>query len=417
MPQTIVAIDVGTTKVCTLVAQLNHRGELKILGVGVAPSRGLDKGVVVSIDQAASAIETSIERAERLSGYRISTAHVSVGGQHIASHNSRGVVAVQRPESEITLGDVSRAIEAAQAIDLPGQREILHVIPRTYSVDGHQGIRNPLGMSGTRLEVETHIITGEAMVVQNLIRSVQKAGVGIDELVPQPLASSEALLTLEDKERGVMLVDIGSGTTNVAIFAQGEVYHTGVIAVGGHQVTNDITYILHTPQSSAEQLKLQYGSAIAEPPSEADDPSDQLEIDTLNVGEKQLVSRHMLCAIIQARAEELAELIYQEFQRSGYTGMIPAGIVLSGGGAQLNRLDELLYAMLGLPVRIGRPTALTGLTDALNSPAYSACVGLIHWSLRSEQFLNRGHYLVEERQTRSTTYERVKGWLSIFLPR
>lgn len=414
MSQTIVAIDVGTTKVCTLVAQLNHRGQLKILGVGVAPSRGLDKGVVVSIDQAATAIAASIDQAERLSGYRISTAHVSVGGQHVASHNSRGVVAVQRPESEITPGDVNRAIEATQAVALPGQREILHVIPRTYSIDGHQGIRDPLGMSGTRLEVETHIVTGEAMVVQNLIRSVQKAGVGIDELVPQPLASSEALLTLEDKERGVMLVDIGGGTTNVAIFAQGEVFHTGIIATGGHHVTNDITYVLHTPQSTAEQLKLQYGCAIADPPPEADDSNDQLEIETLNVGEKQQVSRHMLCAIIQARAEQLAELLYQEFQRSGYTGMLPAGIVLTGGGAQLTRLDELLHAMLGLPVRIGMPTALTGLTDTLNSPAYSACVGLLHWSLRSEQLLNRGHHLVEERQT---TYERVKGWLSIFLPR
>ena len=416
MPQTIVAIDVGTTKVCTLVAQLNQRGQLKILGVGVAPSKGLDKGVVVSIDQAASAIEASIERAERLSGYRIGTAYVSVSGQHIASHNSRGVVAVQRPESEITPGDVNRAIEAAQAVALPGQREILHVIPRIYSVDGHQGIRDPLGMSGTRLEVEAHIVTGEAMVVQNLMRSVQKAGVGIDELVPQPLASGEALLTPEDKERGVMLVDIGAGTTSVAIFAQGEVFYTGVIAVGGHHVTNDITYILRTPQSSAEQLKLQCGSAIAGSPPEADDPDDQLEIETLNAGEKQNASRHMLCSIIQARAEQLAELIYQEFQRSNYAGMLPAGIVLTGGGAQLARLDELIYAMLGLPVRIGMPTALIGLTDTLNSPVYSASVGLLHWSLRSES-LNRGYHPAEEYQIRGTTLERVKGWLSIFLPR
>ncbi|NCC36450.1 MAG: cell division protein FtsA, partial [Chloroflexia bacterium] len=228
MQRTIVGIDVGTTKVCTIVAQVADGGRLNILGVGVMPSKGLDKGVVVNIDDAVNAITASVEKAERLSGYRIGTAFVGVSGRHISSLNSRGVVAVQRPDHEITRNDVARAVESAQAVAIPTQREIIHVIPRAYVLDGHEGIRDPIGMSGFRLEVETHIVTGEMMAIQNLIKSVQRTGVEIDDLVLQPLASGEAVLTDEDKDRGVMLVDIGGGTTDVAIFVQGGVWHTSV---------------------------------------------------------------------------------------------------------------------------------------------------------------------------------------------
>jgi cell division protein FtsA len=416
MQRTIVGIDVGTTKVCTIVAQASDTGKLNILGVGLTPSKGMDKGVVVNIDDAVSAISASVEKAERLSGYRIGTAFVGVSGRHISSLNSRGVVAVQRPDHEITRNDVARAVESAQAVAIPTQREIIHVIPRAYVVDGHEGIRDPIGMSGFRLEVETHIVTGEVMAIQNLIRSVQKTGVEIDDLILQPLASGEACLSADDKDRGVMLVDMGGGTTDIAIFVQGGVWHTSVISVGGNHFTNDITYVLHTPHNTAEYLKIRYGSAIAgDPPVEADS-DDQIEIDTLTVGEKQKISRHLLNDIIQARAEQVVELIYNEIKRSGYEGMLPAGIVLTGGAAQLGRFDELMRDMLGMPVRIGVPTDLSGLNDSLDSPSYATGVGLLRWGSRHGLSMLGPTHRTDERQGWGNVYERFKGWLREFLP-
>lgn len=416
MQRTIVGIDVGTTKVCTIVAQVGDTGAINILGVGLTPSKGLDKGVVVNIDDAVSAITASIEKAERSSGYRVGTAFVGVSGRHIASLNSRGVVAVQRPDREITRNDVARAVESAQAVAIPTQREIIHVIPRAYVVDGNEGIRDPIGMSGFRLEVETHIVTGEVMAIQNLIRSVQKAGLEIDDLILQPLASGEAVLSAEDKDRGVMLVDIGGGTTDIAIFVQGGVWHTSVISVGGNQFTNDITYVLHTPHNTAEYLKIRYGSAIAGDPPVEGDEHDLVEIDTLTVGEKQKISRHLLNEIIQARAEQVVELIYNEIKRSGYEGMLPAGIVLTGGAAQLNRFDELVREMLGMPVRIGMPTDLSGLADSLDSPSYATGVGLLRWGSRHGLSMLGPTHRSEERQGWGNVYERFKGWLREFLP-
>lgn len=415
MQRTIVGIDIGTTKVCTIVAQLSDSGRLNILGVGVTPSKGLDKGIVVNIDNAVSAIETSIEKAERLTGYRIGTAFVGVSGRHISSLNSRGVVAVQRPDQEITRSDIARAVEAAQAVAIPTQREIIHVIPRAYILDGYEGIRDPIGMSGSRLEVETHIVTGEVMAIQNLIRSVQRSGIGIDELVLQPLASGEAVLSAEDKDRGVVLVDIGGGTSDVAIFVQGGVWHTSVISLGGHHFTNDITYVLHTPPNTAEYLKLRYGSAIADEEGDEYDDEREIEIDILNANEKQKINRTLLNQILQARAEELVELIYQEIRRSGYEGRLPAGVVLTGGGAQLARLDELMRDMLGLPVRIGLPVDLVGLTDALESPSFATCVGLLRWGMRNGSALSPSQRSTDV-SGKGSTYERLMNWLKEFLP-
>jgi len=318
---------------------------------------------------------------------------------------------VQNPDG-ITRQDVARAIEAAQLVALPTQREIIHVIPRTYVIDGNDGIRDPIGMSGLRLEVETHIITGEAMAIQNLIRSVERAGVQIDDLVLQPLAAAEAVLSDDDKERGVMLIDIGVATTDLAIFAQGGVWHTGVIPVGGQHFTNDIVYVLHTPPNTAEYLKLRYGSAIAGHPPAPGDESDLIDAETLTVGEKQQISAHLLKQVLQARAEELIELIVAEARRSGYDGMLPAGIVLTGGGAQLQRFDELLRDDLGLPVRIGIPGGLGGLTDSLDSPAYATAVGLLRWGIRY------GGRPPESSSSDDTTslYERFRRWLRELLP-
>ncbi len=414
MQRTIVGIDVGTTKVCTVVAQVQDQGDVNILGVGLTPSKGLDKGVVVNIDDAVASIATSVEKAERLSGYRIGTAFVGVSGRHITSLNSGGVVAIGRPDHEITRNDIARAVDAAQAVAIPTQREVIHVIPRAYVVDGQEGIRNPIGMSGYRLEVQTHIITGEVMAIQNLIKSVQKAGVEIDDLVLQPLASGEAVLTPDDTDRGVVLVDIGGGTTDIAVFIQGTIWHTCVIPVGGNHFTNELVYVLHTPYNTAEYLKLKYGSAIAEAPGEGSD--DLVDADSLAVGEKQQISRHMINQILQSRAEQIIELVYNEIRRSGYEGLLPAGIVLTGGTSLLPRLEELTRDMLGMPVRIGAPTNLHGLADSLDSPPYSTSVGLLRWGARHGLEMLSSPHSAPERNGWGSSYERFKGWLREFLP-
>lgn len=412
--RTIVGIDVGTTKVCTIVAQTQDNGRMNILGVGLTPSKGLDKGMVVNIDDAVNAITTSVEKAERSSGYRIGTAFVGVAGRHIASLNSRGVVAVARSDHEITRSDVARAVEAAQAVAIPTQREVIHVIPRAYVVDGHEGIRDPIGMAGYRLEVETHIVTGEVMAIQNLIRSVQRAGIEIDDLVLQPLASGEAVLSTEDKDRGVVLVDIGGGTTDIAVFVQGGIWHTSVLPVGGNHFTNDIVLVQQTPHNTAEYLKLKYGSAIAEPPD--NETTDIIEAEGFAPGERKQISRYLLNQIIQARTEEVVELIYNEIRRSGYEGLLPAGVVLTGGAAQLPHFDELMRDMLGIPVRIGAPTDLTGLSDAIDSPPYATAVGLVRWGARHGLAMLNAPSVGPERNGSGSSYERFKNWLREFLP-
>jgi cell division protein FtsA len=420
MRRTIVGIDVGTTKICTIVAQVYDNGKVNILGVGMTPSKGLDKGVVVNIDDAVSAIATSVEKAERLSGYTIATAFVGVAGRHISSLNSRGVVAVSRSDHEITRADVARAVEAAQAVAIPTQREVIHVIPRAYVVDGHDGIRDPIGMSGYRLEVETHIVTGEVMAIQNLIKSVQRAGVEIDDLVLQPLASGEAVLSAEDKDRGVVLVDIGGGTTDIAVFVQGGIWHTCVLPVGGNHFTNDLVLVQHTPHNTAEYLKLKYGSAIAEEPT--DEESDLIEIDGFQPGERQQGSRYLINQVLQARAEQVVELIYNEVRRSGYEGLLPAGIVLTGGSAQLPRFDELVREMLGVPVRLGMPADLAGLSDSIDSPPYATGVGLLRWGARHGLGMLHSPSVQERYHNGNgngnghSAYDRFKGWLREFLP-
>lgn len=415
MNRTVVGIDVGTTKICTMVAEVRPDSRINVLGVGLTPSKGLDKGVVVNIDDAVNAIATSVEKAERLSGYRIGTAYVGIAGKHVQSLNSRGVVAISRPDHEITGMDVSRAVESAQAVAIPTQREIIHVIPRAYIVDGHENIRDPVGMSGYRLEVETHIVTGEVMAIQNLIKSVERAGVIIDDLVLQPLASGEAVLTAEDKDRGVVLVDIGGGTTDIAIFIQGGIWHSVVIPVGGNHLTNDIVYVLHTPHNTAEYLKLKYGSAIAREPEEGED--DLIKTESFAPGEHQEISRYHLNQIIQARCEQIVELIAAEIRRSGYEGLLPAGIVLTGGSSQLPGFDELVREMLGMPVRIGSPSNLTGLSDAVDSPPYATGVGLVKWGMINGLRQPGGSLTVpREPGNWRNVYDRFKGWLKEFLP-
>jgi cell division protein FtsA len=374
MERTIVGIDVGTTKVCTVVGEATDN-ELKIVGVGVTPSRGIKKGVVVNVVDAASAIKASLEKAERSSGYEIARAFVSVTGGHVSAVNSRGVVGVNRGDRGITVDDVDRALDAARAIAIPQDREVLHVIPRGFSVDGQDGVKEPVGMIGFRLEVEAHIVTGQTSSIHNLMKCVESCNVGVDGLVLDPIASGEAVLSENEKESGVVLADIGGGTTDVAIFIEGSVWHTTVLPVGGNHFTNDIAVGLRVPFEAAEQLKIEHGHSR----HETIDPTEVVQVKAFGDGGMARVQRRDLSEIIEARAEEIFQLILQEIKRSGYDGLLPAGVVLTGGTAQLRGLRELGRQVLGIPVRIGTPQNLQGLIDTVDSPAYATSVGLLLW--------------------------------------
>lgn len=372
------AIDVGTTKVCALVGELSGSGEVQIDGVGVAPSRGLRRGMVINIDEATESIRAAVERAERSSGTKILSAYVGITGSHISSLNNRGVIAITRDDRLISHDDVMRVLEAAQAIHIPNNREVLHVIPRSYTLDGQDGVKNPVGMHGFRLDVETHIVTGSVTAIQNLTKCVEPLGIQLEDLVLEPLASSEAVLTEEEKEMGVVLADIGGGTTDIAVFIEGSIWHTSVLPVGGNHFTNDIAIGLRMPFAAAEELKIKYGHAQ---PGEVD-PEESLEVTAFGGdGERNVLRRH-LSEIIRARAEELAEMILVDMKRSGYEALLPAGLVLTGGTANLCGIAPASAHILQWPVRVGTPRGVTGLVDTVSNPAYATSIGLLLWGLK-----------------------------------
>jgi len=411
--RTVVGIDVGTTKVVTLVGEIGSDDQVNILGVGLTPSKGIKRGIVVNVEEAVTSIVASVEKAERLSGYRIGSAYVGVAGGHIQSLNSRGVVAVPRADREITPADLARALDAARAIAVPTQREIIHVIPRSYIVDGQEGIRDPVGLSGFRLEVEAHIVTGAVTAIQNLIKCVQRAGVEIDDLVLQPLASSEAVLSDDEKEMGSILVDCGGGTTDMAVFIDGSIWHSVVLPVGGNHISNDIAIVLRTPFDVAEYLKIRHGRARPLPESADGEGDDQIEVESFSGGRKRAISRSLLHQVIEARVTEMFEMLRAEVRRVGYEGLLPAGVVLTGGTALLPGIEEVARDVLSMPVRIGRPNRLGGLADTIDSPAYATGVGLVRWGLK------RGGaqpFLVPQEQGWTRIYNRFKSWLREFLP-
>jgi cell division protein FtsA len=408
-PKTIVGIDVGTTKICTLVGEVYEDGQLRIIGVGVAPSRGLRKGVVVNVQEATEAITASVRKAERISGYEITSAFVGIGGGHISAINSRGVVGISRTARGISQFDIERALDAARAIAIPHNREIIHTIPRGYVVDGQEGVKDPIGMQGIRLEVETHIVTGASTSVSNLVKCIRAAGVEIDDLILQPLASGEAVLKRAEREMGVVLADIGGGTTDIGIFIEGSIWHTIILGTGGEHVTRDVAVGLRTPFNTAEELKIQYGHAM--PASLTTD--ELIEVTSFGNGARQSVSRLQLSEVIEARAEEILSLILREVKRSGYDGLLAAGLVACGGTAELAGFKDLAQQVLGLPVRVGKPQDLQGLTDVLDSPAYATSVGLLLWGVRHQQ--------VDEPEPRrrrppSQLWLSVRNWIRAFLP-
>jgi cell division protein FtsA len=403
--KTIASIDVGTTKVCTLVAEVNELGVLRIVGVGVSPSRGLRKGVVVNATEAADAIVASVERAERISGYHVTRAYAGIAGTHVASRNSRGVVAVPHGEQGITDADVARALDASQAVSVPEHHEMIHVVPRGFSIDGQEGVSDPRGMYGARLEVEAHIVTGSAPSIQNLVKCINSLNIEIDELVLAPLASGEAVLTDTERAMGVALADIGGGTTDIAIFIEGSVWHTAILPVGGNHLTNDVAICLRTPFDEAEEIKKRYGHA-----NPSDVPEDE-KLDIAAFGEEthQQVSQRQLAEVLNARVEEISTMILKEIKRSGYDGLLPAGVVLCGGTSQLPGMRDIVRKVIGLPVRIGRPQDLQGLIDTLTSPAYATSVGLVMWGQNHKP-------IVRPHLPRAPLSGRVVKWFRNLLP-
>ncbi len=405
----VVGIDIGTTKVCTLVARVEEEHNLRILGVGIEPSQGIRKGTIVDIAAASQAITRSVEKAQRTSGLEITSALVSLAGSHVSSVNSRGVVGISG--RVIDRGDVQRALEAAQAIAIPHNREIIHVLQRGFIIDGQEGIRQPLGMHGYRLEVEAHIITAAAATVENLRQCVQAAGVQVSQFVLNPLASAEVVLSETERQMGVIVCDIGGGTTDLAIYIDGDVWHTMVLAIGGNHITNDVAHGLRLSISQAEEVKKQYG--IANKSSVT--PEEVFNVRSFGEDHPVKVKREDLALIIEARAEEIFDLVLQEIKRSGYDGLLPAGMVLTGGVSNLPEIRALASNILGLPVRIGKPENLVGLVDQLNSPSYSTSVGLLYWALLMDESLSvtrKESYQL----SRSFDWDAIKTFIKRMLP-
>ncbi|HSH02122.1 MAG TPA: cell division protein FtsA [Anaerolineae bacterium] len=373
MENIIFALDIGTTKVCAVVGELKNN-QLRIIGMGTAPAQGMRKGMINDVNQAALAIAQAVEKAEETSGYNLSRAVVSMGGEHILSTNNQGAVATSRQDQGITTSDIERALDAAQAIALPQNRRIVHLVPRRFRVDQQDHIQNPLGLHGFRLEVEAHIITAATPALLNLAKCTESINLYTEEFVLNALASGEAVLEPTEKEMGVLVADIGGGTTDIALYANGMVWHTAVIPIGGNHITNDIAIGLRVPFEMAEQVKMRYGDCR---PDEID-PESIFTVEPFG-GEKIQVGRQDLAYVIEARVEEIFQLVLQDVKRSGYDGLLPAGIVLTGGTAQLRGIASVAKQVLGVPARIASPKEQTGLVQALRNPAYATSLGLLHW--------------------------------------
>ena len=408
MEEIVVGIDVGTTKVCTLVGRVEDGKSIRILGVGIEPSEGIRKGMIVDLAAASQAITKSVEKAESTSGLEITSALVSMAGAHVSSVNSRGAVAVNG--NAIEQYDILHALDQARAVAIPYDREIIHVIQRGFTVDGQDGIRNPKGMHGYRLEVEAHIITASAATSDNLRQCVGAAGVEIQQFVLNPLASAEVVLTEQERQMGAAVCDIGGGTTDLALYVNGDVWHTMVLAVGGNHITQDIAHGLRLAFPQAEDVKKQHGYAIRTGVGS----EEYFSIRPFGEDRPVQINRQEMAHIIEARVEEIFTLTLQEIKRSGYDGLLPAGMVLTGGSSLLPGIKRVASQVLGMPVRTAQPENLTGLVDRLKSPAYSTGVGLLRWALSMhDQDLGAGR---GRRPKGDNHMDVVKKWIGRILP-
>ena len=367
----VVALDIGTSKVACLVAELGPDGALEVLGMGSHESRGLKKGVVVNIEATVAAIQRALEEAELMADCKISSAYVGIAGSHIRSFNSTGMVAVK--DREVGALDVDRALETARAVNIPTDQQILHVLRQEFIIDGQEDVREPIGMSGVRLEVKVHIVTGAVSAAQNIIKCVRRCGIEVKDLILQPLASARAVLSEDEKDLGVCLIDIGGGTTDVAVFTHGAIRHTAVVPIAGDQITNDIAMALRTPTADAEAIKVRHGVALRQ----LADPNQMLEVPGIGERGSRSLSRQTLAEVIEPRVEELYSLVQQVLRESGFEELLSSGLVLTGGSAVMRGMVELGEEIFHMPVRIGMPRYAGGLADVVRAPRYATAVGLL----------------------------------------
>ena len=404
----IVGLDIGTTKIGVVVAEKGQFNEIKILGVGTSPSDGLRRGVVINIDKTVRSIEKAVEEAELMAGVDINSVYAGIAGDHIRSLNSKGIVAVSHDNNEINQADIERGIEAAKAISLPLDREIIHILPQEYIVDEQDGILDPIGMSGVRLEVETHIVTGAVTSAQNIYKSVERAGLHVQDIVLEPLASSFAVLGDDERDLGVGLLDIGGGTTDIALVFGGSIRHTSVIGLGGKNVTNDIAIGLRTPPEQAENIKLEHGCCYINNITE----EEYITVPGVGGREPRKVSKSILTSIIQPRMEELFSLALREIKKSDYLDLLTSGIVVTGGCSLISGAVELAESIFDMPVRMGIPENISGLVDPARSPIYATGVGLVIYGDHDRSSIE--YFMVDDSKLYDKIHGRMKQWFAEF---
>ena len=400
----VVGLDIGTTKICAVVGQINE-GQVDIIGLGTYPSKGLRKGVVVNIDSTVLSIKKAIEEAELMAGCQITSVYAGIAGGHIKGINSHGVIAVKN--REITPNDVKRVIDAASAVAIPMDREVIHIIPQEFIVDEQDGIRDPVGITGVRLEGRVHIVTGAITSAQNIIKCANRAGLDVNDIVLEQLGSSEAVLMPEEKELGVAIIDLGGGTTDLVIFSNGAIKHTSVVALAGSHITNDISMGLRTPLEEAEKIKKRYGCALMSLVQK----DEMIEVPSVGGRNPRVLSRQTLAEIVEPRVEEILTLVHHEVMKTGYANLIASGIILTGGTAVLEGLPELAEQIFNLPVRRGIPIGIGGLVDLVHSPIYATGVGLVLYGSKHE---TQSRFKIGEANIFSKVTHRMKEWISEF---
>lgn len=402
----IVGLDIGTSKVVAIVGELNAEGDIEVIGVGSQVSRGLKRGVVVNIDSTVVAIRRAIEEAELVAGCKIHSVYAGIAGSHIKSLNSHGIVAIR--EREVNSADIDRVIDAAQAVAIPADQRILHILPQEFAIDNQEGIKEPFGMSGVRLEAKVHLVTCAVNAAQNIENCIRRVGLEVDDIILEQLASSYSVLSEDEKELGVCMVDIGGGTTDIAIFTDGAIRHTAVIPIAGDQVTNDIAMALRTPTQNAEDLKIKYACAL----SQLAGAEEMIKVPSVGDRPAREMSRQSLAEVVEPRYDELFTLINAEIRRSGFDDLIPAGIVLTGGTSKIEGAIELAEEIFHMPVRLGMPQAVKGLSDVVSNPIYSTGVGLLHYAQKKQQ--DGPKITGPGKPPESGLVDRIKNWLKNF---
>lgn len=397
----LVGLDIGTSKVVAIVGEVTPRGVVEVVGIGSHPSRGMKKGVVVNIESTVQSIQRAVEEAELMAGCQIHSVFTGIAGSHIRSLNSHGIVAIR--DREVTPADVERVIDAARAVAIPADQKILHILPQEFIIDTQEGIREPAGMSGVRLEAKVHMVTGAVSAAQNIVKCVRRCGLEVDDVILEQLAAGYAVLTEDEKELGVCLIDVGGGTSDVAVFTDGAIRHTAVIPIAGDQVTNDIAVALRTPTQHAEEIKIKYACALSQLAS----AEETIEVPSVGDRPPRRLSRQTLAEVVEPRYEELFSLVHAELRRSGFEDLIAAGIVLTGGSSRMEGVAELAEEVFHMPVRLGMPQNVAGLADVVRNPIYSTGVGLLQFGSH-----NRRHQIQEFRGEAgmSGLWARMKGW-------